>query len=169
MHWPIPCSTALKSRSSAMLIKVTNGVLQLIQQKHTLRYGPGSVRPNVQRPRLRRGSTAVSEVCDDDEVSGCFQPETEVCGPWLTCLTRGTIAVKTRHERPLLHETAHAIYRHWTWHPYWGSGYSGSDDATRGHTLPFRCLLLDVYYYYTDDVSDDAYEMLNTVCEATGS
>ena len=126
-------------------------------------------------PRLRRGQAAIEDVCDplDDDGQewplGCFDYEWEVCGPWHACIsTDSTVAVKSNYERLLLHETAHAIYTYLGWDPYWGSGQWGSHEATGGHPLRFRCFLLDVYYRYTADVADDAYEMLNNVCEATG-
>ena len=125
-------------------------------------------------PRLRRGQAAIEDVCeplDDDREEwpwGCFDSSYEPCGPWLMCLIPETVVVKNRTTRLLLHETAHAIYGAIYWHPYWGFGSWGVDLGTDGHPIAYRCLLLEIYRTYTDDVADDAYKMLNTVCVANG-
>ena len=120
-------------------------------------------------PRIRVGEEAVTEECPEGS-DGCFSYEYETCGAWLSCLNPETmtIAVPDTGQRTLLHETAHAIYTVSTWSPYWGSGYEGVSHGTGGHDHAFRCLLLDIYYSYTDDVADDAYQMLRNVCVAAG-
>ncbi len=122
---------------------------------------------DAERPRLRRGSQAVEEVCWPGAV-GCYDHTWELCGIWEMCLTRGTIAVQDRSERLLLHETAHAVYTHWNWHPYWGIIDTGHSLSVTGHDLGFRCFLLEIYNTYTDDVAPDAYGMLSAVCAANG-
>ena len=125
-------------------------------------------------PRLRRGRAAIEDVCapvdaDEDEWPlGCATVRYEPCGPWLTCAVIETIAVKDRTQRLLLHEVAHAVLDASRWHPYWGFGLEGSNLATEGHAIDYRCLLLEIYRTYTDQVADDAYEMLHAVCVANG-
>lgn len=125
-------------------------------------------------PRLRRGQTAIEEVCeplDEDGEEwpwGCFSAGYEPCGPWLMCLVPETVVVKNMTQRLLLHEVAHAIHSASRWHPYWGSGSWGADLGTGSHTIDYRCLLLEIYRNYTDQVADDAYEMLHNVCVANG-
>ena len=129
---------------------------------------------DLEPPRLRRGRTAVEDVCeplDDDGQewpTGCFAYDWETCGLWQACIVYDTIAVRSTDERLLLHETAHAIYVVTYWHHQWGLSSWGSHIGTNGHTMPFRCLLLDIYNHYTDDVAADAYEMLDAVCAADG-
>ena len=120
------------------------------------------------RPTLRRWSAAVSELCGEDEPDGCAVSESEVCGPWLECRVVTHVVVKNRSERLLLHEVAHAIYTSYFHHPVYGMPAAGSDWATDGHSFGFRCLLLDIYNTYTDDVAADAYNMLSGVCESQG-
>lgn len=125
-------------------------------------------------PRLRRGQAALTEVCADENgevpewVEGCFNSSYEPCGPWLMCLVPETIAVKHNGERMLLHEVAHAIHDISRWNPFWGLSYEGVGLGTDGHGPTFRCLLLEIYNTYTDDVATDAYEMLHHVCTASG-
>ena len=91
----------------------------------------GSIAP---APKLRRGETAVSEVCGGEESRGCFDVEQEVCSVWRMCLKweTATIAVRDRHERLLLHEVAHAVEDALTWSSYWGEVSRGTTGQPPG-------------------------------------
>ncbi len=130
-------------------------------------------------PRLRRGTAAVEDVCkpsDDGTYPwGCSTFDWEDCGPWRQCRVADTIAVKNRTQRILLHEVAHAIYTTTTWHPFYGEPQAGAQLGTDGHSIGFRCFLLEIYYGYAYDadtdtftVALDAYDMLHNVCVANG-
>ena len=119
-------------------------------------------------PTFKRWSEAVAELCGEDEPHGCAVSKSKMCGPWRECRTVTHVVVKNLSRRLLLHEVAHAIYTSYYHHPLYGMPQAGAYWATEGHTLGFRCLLLDIYYNYTGQVDGDAYQTLRGVCSAVG-
>lgn len=118
-------------------------------------------------PTFKRWSDAVAEFCGDDK-DGCVTYESERCGIWGECRTPSHVVVGNLSRRVLLHELAHAIYVSYYHHPLYGMPQAGGYWATAGHTLGFRCLLLDIYNTYTGQVDAVAYQTLSAVCEVSG-
>ena len=117
-------------------------------------------------PTLHVGTEAVAGICGPDLPYGCHASGTGHVGDVLD-YTPGQIAVNELEKYTLLHELGHAIDSHqwWTWndavptHPR-----ELENERTSGHTITFRCLALDLYYFY-GSVSDAAYGPLHQICE----
>lgn len=134
-------------------------------------------------PRLRRGKSAVEDVCEpyDDGTypAGCYTFEWVDCGPWRICKEVAAIAVESTSRRLLLHEVAHAVYDTVIWDPFWGFVSYGAYTGTGGHDIGFRCFLLDIYAWYDYDynaatdtytyhVAKEPYDLLRNICVANG-
>ena len=121
----------------------------------------------LQPPALHVGERAVADICTGTP-AGCHISGASRIGPWLDYAPTRIVLVELERFL-LLHELAHAIESHqWA---LWGNDAAVythpqefENERTDGHGLAFRCLMLDLYYFYGSGVTEAAYGLLNGLC-----
>ena len=132
-------------------------------------YSSASAAGLLVRPTLHVGEQTVADACPPSTEFGCYLSGASRVGPWLD-YQPGQIVISEWERFTLLHELAHAIESHqWAlWGPEprtYTHPQQWEHDRVDGHGLAFRCLALDLYYYYGSGVvSDAAYVPLSGLC-----